>query len=118
MNVMFNLITTAYAQGTQSAQGGTAGALMSFLPFIIIFALMYFMMIRPQKKQQKEMQNMLNSLAVGDKVVTIGGICGKIAKIKDDKVWVITGKNVDDIEKCCIQFEKAAIKSVDKKIQE
>ena len=118
MNEMLNLITTAYAQGTQAAEGGAAGALMSFLPFIIIFVLMYFMMIRPQKKQQKEMQNMLNSLEVGDKVVTIGGICGKIAKIKDDKVWVITGKNVDEIEKCCIQFEKSAIKSVDKKIQE
>ena len=115
---MFNTII-AYAEGQQAQVGNTMDpGIFSIISMVLIFVLMYWIMIRPQKKQQKEMQNMLNSLEVGDKVVTIGGICGKIAKIKDDKVWVITGKNVDEIEKCCIQFEKSAIKSVDKKIQE
>jgi len=92
--------------------------IVAFFPMILIFVLMYFMLIRPQKKQQKELQNMLANLEVGDKVTTIGGICGKIAKIKDDKVWIISGKNIDQVEKSCIQFERGAIKSVDKKIEE
>ena len=115
---MFDLITTAYAQNGQSAEAGLAELLVTFFPFILIFVLMYFMMIRPQKKQQKEMQKMLANLEVGDKVTTIGGICGKIAKIKDDKVWIVSGKSVDEAEKSCIQFERGAIKSVDKKIEE
>lgn len=116
--MMFNLVTTVYANGGQSGEGGATGMLISLLPFILIFVLMYFMMIRPQKKQQKEMQKMLANLEVGDKVSTIGGICGKIAKIKDDYVWIITGKNTDEAEKSCIKFERGAIKSVDKKIEE
>lgn len=86
--------------------------------FVVIFGLMYFMMIRPQKKQQKEMQKMLDSLEVGDKIVTIGGICGKVIKLKDDKVWISTGKVSEDSQKSSITFEKTAIKSVDKKIVE
>lgn len=86
--------------------------------FVVIFGLMYFMMIRPQKKQQKEMQMMLDSLEVGDKIVTIGGICGKVVKLKDNKVWISTGKVTDDAQKSCITFEKSAIKTVDKKIVE
>ncbi len=86
--------------------------------FVVIFGLMYFMMIRPQKKQQKEMQKMLDSLEVGDKIVTIGGICGKVIKLKDDKVWISTGKVSEDSQKSTITFEKSAIKSVDKKIVE
>ena len=114
---MFNLFTTAYAEPAQAPAEGIMGY-ASLIWIVVLFVLMYFMMIRPQKKQQKEMQKMLSNLAVGDKVVTIGGICGKISKIKDDKVWVVTGKNTDEAEKCCIQFEKGAIKSVDKKIEE
>ena len=86
--------------------------------FVVIFGLMYFMMIRPQKKQQKEMQKMLDSMEVGDKIVTIGGICGKVVKIKDDKVWISTGKVTENEQKSCITFEKSAIKTVDKKIVE
>lgn len=86
--------------------------------FVVIFGLMYFMMIRPQKKQQKEMQKMLDSLEVGDKIVTIGGICGKVIKLKDDKVWISTGKASEETQKSSITFEKSAIKTVDKKIVE
>lgn len=124
---MFNLITTVFAEGEQVAQvaenttettGGLASQLLSLAPIIILFVLMYFMLIRPQKKQQKQMQKMLSSLEVGDKVVTIGGICGRISKIKDEFVWVSTGKVSDDAAKSSIKLERGAIKSVDKKIEE
>lgn len=98
--------------------GGNIGNAGILIWFVVLFGLMYFMMIRPQKKQQKEMQKMLDSMEVGDKVVTIGGICGKVVKLKDNKVWISTGKVTDDAQKSCITFEKSAIKTVDKKIVE
>ena len=52
----------------------------------LIFAVMWFFMIRPQRKQQKELQNFRDSLAKGDKVVTIGGIFGTIVEVKEDSV--------------------------------
>ena len=52
----------------------------------LIFGVMYFFMIRPQKKQQKELQNFRDSLAKGDKVITIGGIHGTVAEVKEDSV--------------------------------
>ncbi len=122
---MFNLFTTAYATGTEvapasgtPAEGSWIGTIMSVGWIVILFALMYFMLIRPQKKQQKQMQKMLAALVVGDKVTTIGGICGKVTKIKDEYVWITTGKNTEEAQKCCIKFERGAIKSVDKKIEE
>ncbi len=116
---MFNL--TVYAEGeaaaTQAA-GGAMGSIMSIGWIVLLFVLMYFMLIRPQKKQQKEMQKMISSIVVGDKIVTIGGICGKVVKIKDEYIWITTGRNEEDAQKSCLKFERSAIKSVDKKIEE
>lgn len=64
-------------------QGGAAGGILGFLPFLLIFAVLYFLMIRPQAKRQKEQQNMLKELAQGDEIVTIGGMHGTIAGIRD-----------------------------------
>jgi preprotein translocase subunit YajC len=75
----FELISTAFAQGTQPAQRGTSDLLIMFL---LIAAVFYFFIIRPQQKKQKDAQNMLNSLAKGDKVITIGGIHGTIVSIR------------------------------------
>ena len=58
--------------------------LASLIPLIILLGLMYFLMIRPQNKRDKETKAMREALQVGDEVVTIGGICGKIVKTKDD----------------------------------
>ena len=80
--------------------------LITFLPMVLIF---YFMIIRPQKKQQKKMSEMLASLQVDDKIVTIGGVVGKITKIKDDEVIIETGIGND---KSHIKFQKAAISTV------
>jgi preprotein translocase subunit YajC len=75
----FDLISTAYAQGSGQPFGG--GAPM-WPMFLLIFVVFYFFLIRPQHKKQKDMQAMLNSLAKGDRVVTIGGILGTIVNIK------------------------------------
>ena len=61
---------------------------------ILIFVVMWFFMIRPQRKQQKEMENFRNSLKNGDKVVTIGGIYGTVAEVKDTYVLLEVDKDV------------------------
>lgn len=85
----------AYAMAAPGAQQG--GGFAAFLPFILIFAIIYFFMIRPQSKRQKEKQQMLEALKKGDKVVTIGGIHGTIAGLKDKGKTVVLkiDKNVE-----------------------
>lgn len=77
--------------------------------FVIIIAVFYFLLIRPQKKQQQKIQNMLDAMQVNDKVVTIGGIIGKVIKIKEDEVLIETGTGN---EKSQIKFQKSAISKV------
>ena len=60
------------------------GAIAQFLPLILIFAIMYFLLIRPQQKKVKEHAAMVNALRRGDKVVTQGGLIGKVTKVKED----------------------------------
>lgn len=97
----------------QQAQGGVMGMIMTFFPFILIIALLYFMMIRPQRKREKETREMINALKVGDKVVTIGGIAGKVSKIKDEFIWVETGNIGTPDEKSVIKFERDAVRTVE-----
>ena len=65
--------------------------LISLLPLLILIVAMYFLMIRPQKKKDKEIKEMRNSLQVGDEIVTIGGICGKIVKTKEETLVIQVG---------------------------
>lgn len=112
----------AFAEGEAAAAGAqnvsASGQLMSlFLPMIIVIVLMYFLMIRPQKKREKETQNMQDALKVGDKIVTIGGIAGKVAKIKDEFIYIETGMPGVP-EKSYIKMERSSIKEVTKKAEE
>ena len=65
--------------------------IVSLIPLIVLFIAMYFLMIRPQKKKDKQIADMRNSLQVGDEIVTIGGICGKIVKTKDESIIIAVG---------------------------
>ncbi|MGI6588910.1 MAG: preprotein translocase subunit YajC [Peptococcia bacterium] len=60
------------------------GATGSFFWLIVLLLFMYFMLVRPQQKQRKLRQEMLDDLKVGDKIVTVGGLYGKIVKLYDD----------------------------------
>lgn len=112
--------TTAYATaaGMSAEQAGPAALLSSFLPLILLIVLFYFMLIRPQKKRDKETKAMLEALKVGDKVTTIGGICGKISKIKDNYVFIETGNIGTQDEKSVLKMERNSIKAVEKKIKD
>jgi preprotein translocase subunit YajC len=74
--------------GAAGGAGGPGGGLMSFLPLVLMFVIFYFLLIRPQQKKQKEMREMLSSLKRGDRIITGGGIYGRIDSITDDKVNV------------------------------
>ncbi len=58
--------------------------LMQFLPLVAIIVVFYFFMIRPQMKKAKDQKKYIEALKKGDKILTIGGIYGKIADIKED----------------------------------
>ena len=63
----------------------------TLIPLLLLIVIMYFMLIRPQKKREREVNNMRNAVKVGDEVITIGGICGKIVKTKDDVLTIQVG---------------------------
>ena len=74
--------TPAFAQA--AGGGGGAGGIISFVPIILIFAIMYFLMIRPQQKKVKLHKAMIEALRRGDRVITQGGLIGKVVKVKDE----------------------------------
>jgi preprotein translocase subunit YajC len=78
------LISNAYAQ----TAGADASGMMNILMLALMFVVLYFVMIRPQMKRQKELRNMHEALAVGDEVVTVGGLMGKVTTLKDPYVTV------------------------------
>lgn len=61
-----------------------SSTIAQFIPLILIFAIMYFLLIRPQQKKMKEHQKMVENLRRGDRVVTQGGMIGKVTKVKED----------------------------------
>ena len=63
---------------------GNSNPIMSFLPLILIAVVFYLFMIRPQTKRMKDQKNFIQNISKGDKIVTVGGIHGKIAEINDD----------------------------------
>ena len=79
---------------------------MSFLPLILMFAVLYFIMIRPQMRRQKETKAMLEALAVGDEVVSVGGIIGKVTALKDQFLTVEIAAGIQ------VQMQKGAITTV------
>ena len=89
---------------------GQNGDMIQFVVMmVVLFAIMYFMIIRPQKKREKLTQQMLAALTVGDKLVTIGGIQGKITQIKDDTLVLETGSAS---EKSYVKVSRWAVKEV------
>lgn len=54
--------------------------------FVVIIAVMYFILIRPQRKKQKEEKKMRENLQVGDEIITIGGLYGRVISLKEDTI--------------------------------
>jgi preprotein translocase subunit YajC len=87
----FDLISLAYAMGPgggggDAPQGG--GGFAALVPIILMFVIFYFLLIRPQQKKAKSHQEMINNLKKGDRVITSGGIYGRITNIDDQTATV------------------------------
>ena len=85
----------------------------SLLYIVALFAIFYFLFIRPQKKKDKELKVMRDSLAVGDTIITIGGIVANVAKIEEETVVIEFGPS-----RTKMPIQKWAIGSVQKKKDE
>jgi len=89
MNLLSILLQAPAATGGSGASGYT-GILM----MVLIFVVFYFFMIRPQSKRQKEIKKQREAMQPGDRVVTSGGIYGKVKEIKDTTVIIEIAENV------------------------
>ena len=85
MNLWY-LAAEATAENTQTANG--MGSLISLGMLVLLIVIMYFLMIRPQRKQQKAEAKMRSELQIGDEIITIGGIYGRIVSLKDDSIVI------------------------------
>jgi len=93
----------------QGGGGESGNPLISFLPFILIIVVIYFFMIRPQQKKVKDQKKFREELKRGDKVVTIGGIHGKIIEIQEGTFTVDTGHGKLTIDKSAVSMESTQV---------
>ncbi len=79
----------AYAMGQGGgAAGQGAGGFSGLIPIILMFVIFYFLLIRPQQKRNKEHQQMIGNLKKGDRIITSGGIHGRITGLDDTTLTV------------------------------
>lgn len=83
------MISEAYAMANNAAaQEGARPGYEGIIMLVIMFAIFYFLLIRPQQKRAKQHKQLIESLKVGDQVITAGGIHGKVSAIQDTVVTV------------------------------
>jgi preprotein translocase subunit YajC len=101
-------ISSAFAQTAPAAAAGgdLQSSLMSMLPLVLMFVVLYFVMIRPQMRKQKEAKAMVDALAKGDEVVTVGGMLGKVTKVNDNSLSVEIANGVE------VQIQRNAVVQV------
>ncbi len=95
----FNLLA-----GSSNSANASGGSWILIVYIVIIVAAMYFFMIRPNKKKQKKEEEMRNSIEVGNEIITIGGIFGRIVAVKEDSFVIESGP-----ERAKIRIAKWAI---------
>ena len=88
------------------ANGEKSNPLTSILPFVLILVIIYFFMIRPQSKKAKEQRSFKETVKKGDKIITIGGIHGKILEIREKDFIIEVGNGIKlTIQKEAVSME-------------
>lgn len=95
----------------QEAPGG-GGLLFTLMPLLLIFLVFYFFIIRPQKKREDERKSMIEAVRKGDRIVTAGGIHGRVLQVDETSVLAEVDSNVK------VRIEKNALASVTTKDKE
>ncbi len=100
-------LSTLFFQETTAAEPSAGGQLLGFVPImLVVFGIMYFLVIRPEKKRQKARVEMLGQMKKGDRVLTTGGMLGKVVNIKDEEITLEVDQNVR------IRFARSAIAQI------
>lgn len=110
MGIMATMGLTSCAPTTDAAasEQGMGGMLTMLVVYGLIFVGIYFVMIKPQSKKRKEEEEMRQSLEIGDEVITIGGVKGRVVSIKDDESFILeTGP-----DRTKMLFQKWAISTI------
>lgn len=92
----------------QAAGKGPGGMMSLLLPFILMFVVMYFLILRPQKRKEKERKALLSRVRKGDRVVTAGGIHGKITSVRETEVVV----RIDESKDVKVKVDRSSIATV------
>lgn len=84
----FNLSYLVAADEAASTVNAGSQTIMMVVSLVVMFAAMYFLIIRPQRKKEKEERKMRENLQVGDEIVTIGGIHGRVISLKEETMVI------------------------------
>ncbi len=116
---MESILLFAQNAASGSAANQKTSSIQMIVLMVVLFALMYFMMIRPQKKRQKEEQEMRNALEIGDEIVTIGGIVGRVVTIRENDLIIETGadRNKMKIERWAINTNRTKNEQHQKEVE-
>jgi len=88
-------------------QSSAASPLVQLFPLVLIFVIFYFLLIRPQKQKEKEHQKMIAGINKNDEIVTLGGIHGTVANVKEKTLTLRIDENVKmEIEKSSVAYIK------------
>ncbi len=100
-------ISTAWAQapGPSGQSGGISGVIVSFFPFILIFIVFYILLILPQQKKSRRWRETLADLKKGDRVLTRGGIVGRVVNLGKNTVTV-------DVDGVRLKFRRSHIEEL------
>ncbi len=90
----------------QGDSGGW-GTIITFLPLIAIFGIFYFLVIMPQRKKQAELTQIISNLKIGDRVVTNGGLIGKIVEVRDKSFFIRSA------DKSIIEVARGAVAGIE-----
>ena len=100
------MIDVILAMAPQGGESGGGQMMSTLIFFALIFVIFYFMILRPQQKRAKERQKLLESLKKGDKVITSGGLHGKIVNVDEKTLLLDVGDNLK------LKFERSAVNVV------
>ncbi len=82
------MVSEAYAMAGNAAGGQQGSGYEGIIMLVAMFAIFYFLLIRPQQKRAKQHRELIQALAVGDQVVTAGGIHGKVTAVEETTVTI------------------------------
>ncbi|MES2591831.1 MAG: preprotein translocase subunit YajC [Bacteroidota bacterium] len=96
--------------------GQAGGGIAQFIPLVLIIVVFYFFMIRPQMKKAKDQKKFRENIAKGDKIVTIGGIHGRIVDVQETTFLIeVEGGHKLKIEKSAISMDSSTLLGAEQK---